>query len=74
MSVQTMSLAARNLLWQDDEPYARQLFEKALAFTEAKAKRKMPNYMHTFHRNLIGFSSPSATLLGQNLIRMGVRR
>lgn len=42
-----------DLLWQDDEPYARQLFEKALAFTEAKGEAKEASLRAYLHRNLI---------------------
>jgi TonB family protein len=42
-----------DLLWQYDEPYARQLFEKALSFTEAKGEIKAPKSLFYLRRNLI---------------------
>lgn len=42
-----------DLLWQDDEPYARQLFEKALAFTQPKGDAKEANLRSYLQRNLI---------------------
>lgn len=42
-----------DLLWPDDEQYARQLFDKALAFTEAKGEAKEANQLAYLHRNLI---------------------
>lgn len=42
-----------DLLWQHDEQYARQLFEKALALTEAKGETKGSTLLSHLRRNLI---------------------
>lgn len=42
-----------DLLWQHDEPYARQLFEKALAFTDAKGEPIDSKPLFSLRRNVI---------------------
>src|SRR5438067_2138154 len=42
-----------DLLWQYDESYARQLFEKALSFTDAKGDPKDSKLLFSLRRNLI---------------------